>query len=327
MRTNSIVRFGGPDVLTMVDKSVPTPGENEVAIDVVAAGVNFAEILYRRGIAPHVALPFTPGIEVAGIVRAVGAKVFHLSVGQRVAALTIVNSGGYAEVAVTHAALAVPIPEALDWHVAAGMPSNATTAVMVLRDLARLQPGERVAIHAAAGGVCGALRQVDKLLGAAHVTGTVGSSDKIAYARQFGFDDVVAIDALADRNHALAKEGFDLIVDPVGGDVRTLSIGMLKPGGRLVAMGNASDASAVQVSSNDLWLSSKSVLGFNLHLLSATYPERVGQALLHAVEHVVQNRIRIDVTQTLPLEEAAQAHRKIEARQSLGKLVLDVANR
>ena len=323
MKTVSITRFGGPEVLAVIDKPVLQPGPDEVAIDVMCAGVNFAEILYRRGIAPNVALPFTPGIEVAGLVRAVGTNVRHLDIGQRVAALTIVNSGGYAEVAVTHAALAVAIPDSMPWTIAAGAPSNTTTAVMILRDLVRLQHGETVLIHAAAGGVGSMLGQVARLLGAGQVIGTVGSLEKADYAKRFGFDRILAVtDDLGEQLKAIG--GIDVVVDAVGGSVRIASLAALKPGGKLVSMGNASGAPDVPLSATDLWISSKAVLGFNLHLLSKTYPEQVGAALRFAMEQVAQSKLVVDVTDALPLEYAAQAQRQIESRQSRGKLVLKI---
>lgn len=325
MRTTSIVRFGGPEVLETLEQQAPEPGPGEVSIDVAYAGVNFAEVLFRRGVVPEVPLPFTPGIEVSGRVRALGAGVRELRVGERVAALTIANGGGYAEVAVAPAALVVPVPESVSLDVAAAFPSNATTAAMILRDVARVEPGETVLVHAAAGGVGSMLGQMARVLGAGHVIGVVGSAEKVAHARASGCHDVVLADRFESEVRALAGDGgVDVAVDPVGGAARGGSLALLGPFGRLVVMGNASGADDVPLSSNALWFASTSVMGFNLRLVSTTHPDRVRSAMRFALECIADGRLRVDVTGVLPLADAAEAHRRIEARGTTGKLVLSV---
>jgi NADPH:quinone reductase len=184
VRALVIPRFGDAEVLTVAEVPTPEPGPGEVAIDVAFVGVNYAEVLYRRGVV-DVPLPFVPGIEVAGHVRALGDGVDRrdLGVGQPVAALTIVNSGGYAEVVVTDARLVAPLPADADRRLLArlaGAPSNTTTAMLVLEQVARLRRGERVLVHAAAGGVGSQLGQAARLLGAGQVVGSVGSPAKLA---------------------------------------------------------------------------------------------------------------------------------------------------
>jgi len=162
MRAVVIPRFGGPEVLEVRDLPAPAPGPGEVTIDVAYAGVNHAEVLYRRGDV-DVPLPFTPGIEVAGHIRALGPDVTGLRAGQPVAALTTVDSGGYAEVVRVAAPLVFPLdtlaPD-LGLAVAAAFPSNTTTALLVLSTVAHLQKGERVLIHGASGGVGSVLGQM-----------------------------------------------------------------------------------------------------------------------------------------------------------------------
>ncbi|WP_370371090.1 zinc-binding alcohol dehydrogenase family protein [Catenulispora sp. GP43] len=320
MKAVVIPEFGEAEVLRRVVTAVPEPGAGQVSIDVAYAGANFAEVLYRRGVV-DVPLPFVPGIEVSGRVRAIGEGVSGLTVGQPVAALTIVDSGGYAEVAVTDAALVAPLADdgsALDPATAAALPSNSTTAFLVLDQIARLAPGESVLVHAAAGGVGSQLGQVARLLGAGRVVGTVGSAAKVEAARGFGYDEVILRDDLA------AAGQFDVVVDMVGGPARQGSLDRLAPLGRLVVMGNASGAEDVGISANELWFSNKTVSGFNLAAYSAVHPDRAGQALRRAVRAASEGTLRVQV-ETVPLEQAVETHRRIESGATTGKLVLDVA--
>lgn len=320
MTAVTIPAFGDADVLRFEQLPVPEPGPGQVAIDVAFAGVNFAEILYRRGVV-DVALPFVPGIEVSGRVRAVGAGVTGLEVGQPVAALTIVDSGGYAEVVVTAADLVVPLDGlGVGLDVAAGVPSNSTTAFLVLERVARMAPGDRVLIHAAAGGVGSQLGQVARLLGAGRVVGTVGSDDKLGVARGFGFDEVVLREDIATAGE------FDVVVDMVGGAARLASLARLGPMGRLVVMGNASGADDVGLSANQLWFSNTTVSGFNLAAFSAAFPSEAGRTLDRAVRAVADGALRV-LTECVPFERVADAHRRIESGRTTGKLVLTVGAR
>lgn len=320
MQAVVIPEFGEAEVLRETLVPVPEPGAGQVAIDVAYAGANFAEVLYRRGVV-DVPLPFVPGIEVAGRVRAVGEGVTGLKAGQPVAALTIVDSGGYAEVAVTDARLVAPLIDSasgLDLATAAALPSNSTTAFLVLEQVARLAAGESVLVHAAAGGVGSQLGQVARLLGAGRVVGTVGSSAKFEAARAFGYDEVILRADLADAGQ------FDVIVDMVGGPARQGSLDRLAPSGRLVVMGNASGAEDVAISANELWFSNKTVSGFNLAAYSAVRPDQAGEALRRAVRAAGDGVLQVQV-EAVPLHQVVQTHRRIETGATTGKLVLEVA--
>jgi NADPH2:quinone reductase len=311
----------------MTELASPSPGPGELSIDVAFAGLNYAEVLYRRGLV-DVPLPFVPGIEVAGHVRAVGEGVTGFEVGQKVAALTIINSGGYAEVAVADARLTAPLDDRLELAVAACVPSNSTTAILALERVAGLQTGEAVLVHAAAGGVGSQLGQTARLLGAGRVVGTVGNPSKLQAARAFGYDDVIVRETLADRVHELtAGRGFDVIADPVGGATRYASVDALALGGRLIVMGNASGAHDVLIPANDLWLAGKAVLGFNLAAFSAVRPEQVGAALQRAVAAVAEGRLRIHVQDVVPLDRAGEFHRLLEDGRTVGKISLSLARR
>jgi NADPH2:quinone reductase len=327
MRSIAISSFGPPDVLTPTRSTPPSPAAGQVAIDVAYAGLNYAEVLFRRGAVP-VPLPYVPGIEVAGRVRELGEGVTDLRLGDPVAALTIVGGGGYAEVAVTDRRLVASLDGPVDGReleLAAAAPSNTTSAFLIIAEVARLRAGESVLVHAAAGGLGSQVGQVAKLSGAATVVGTVSTPEKALVARRFGFDEVlVRDDALVQvASELTAGRGFDVIVDSVGGALRRSSFGALAPGGRLLVVGNASGADDVTLGANELWFASRSVQGFNLRALSETMPELVGGSLQAAVEAVLADRIKIEV-ESVPIEEITEAHRRIESGGTTGKLVLDL---
>ncbi|UUZ90976.1 zinc-binding dehydrogenase [Paenibacillus sp. P25] len=330
MRAVRIPRFGDAEVLTLNENAaVPVPGPLDVTIDVAYAGVNYAEVLFRKGVVPDLPLPFVPGIEVSGTIRAVGEQVTGLRAGQPVAALSIVNGGGYAEVVKVPSQLVFPVNgtegKEPDLAVVAALPSNVTTAYMIMSNVSRLRQGETVLVHAAAGGVGSMIGQMARKLGAGCVIGTVGDRDKIEYAKRLGYDAVFLRDEYEEQVMELTGgHGVDIVVDPVGGGMRKAALRLLKPFGRLVAMGNASDAEDVQQSMNELWFTSKAVLGFNLQQMSAYAPELVAEAGRQAIDMAIRGDIRVDVTDVLELHEAGEAHRRIEERRTTGKLVLKV---
>ncbi|MFI7193032.1 zinc-binding alcohol dehydrogenase family protein [Nocardia nova] len=318
MRAITIPEFGPAEVLRPATVDIPEPGPGQVSIDVAYAGANFAEVLYRQGVV-GVPLPFVPGIEVSGRIRAVGPDVTGLTVGRPVAALTIVDSGGYAEVVVTSAALVAPLDGLdLSLDLAAALPSNSTTAFLVLDRVARIEPGESVLVHAAAGGVGSQLGQAARLLGAGRVVGTVGSAEKIEVARSFGYDEVIL------RENVSSAGEFDIVVDMVGGPARRASLDRLRPLGRMIVMGNASGAEDVGVSANELWFTNKTVSGFNLAAFAAAYPAEAGAALRRAVEAAARGALRVQV-ESLRFDQVVEAHRRIESGTSTGKLVLATA--
>ncbi|WP_252777892.1 quinone oxidoreductase family protein [Actinoallomurus rhizosphaericola] len=307
----------------MVDVDVPRPAAGQVTIDVAYAGVNFADVMYRRGTVP-LALPLTPGIEVSGRIRAVGEGVDHLAPGQPVAALTIVDAGGYAEVVAVDARLVAPLPSEDDdlLMTAAGTPSNTTTAVMALTRAGRLVPGEVILVHAAASGLGSQIGQVAAALKPQQVIGTVGHPDKTDAARAFGYDTVLLRDQWLQDPAAAPRP--DLVIDPVGGPARAAGLDALGPDGRLVVIGNASDSAEFSVGTNDLFFTSRTVAGFSLGAISAAHPERAGDALRHAVHLVVSGEVRVDVNTVLPLDQTVEAHRRVESGATTGKTVLAV---
>src|SRR5712671_1061837 len=188
MRAIAVTAFGGPEVLQFTEVPEPQPGPGQVVIRVAYAGVNFAEIMGRRGDYHASTLPFVPGLEVSGHIHALGEGVAGLSIGQPVAAFTV--TGGYAE------------------YVAASA---------LLTDVARVQPGESVLIHAASGGVGTVAVQIARLLGAGKLIGVVSREEKREYARSFGYDDVLLQEDFAGQVRELTGgRGADVILESIG---------------------------------------------------------------------------------------------------------------
>jgi NADPH2:quinone reductase len=224
----------------IADVDVPQPGPGQVVIDVVAAGVNFIDVMARRGDPGYAdAWPFVPGLEVAGTVRALGPRVSGPPAGTRVAAF--VGRGGLAEVAVAHAGLLAEIPAGVGWTQAAAAGGAFTTAALLLEHVARVRAGEIVLVHSAGGGVGQALAQLAPLAGAARILGTVGRPERVEAARDAGYDAVLVRDA--DMASAVREKtgdrGADVILDPQGTALLEMDLEVAAPGARIVLFGNA----------------------------------------------------------------------------------------
>jgi NADPH:quinone reductase len=322
MRAVVVPQTGGPEVLEVREVPAPSPGEGEVSIEVAHAGVNYSEVMARRGDF-HVDLPFVPGLEVSGHIAAVGPGVTEFEAGQAVAALTMV--GGYAEVAVAKVPMVVPVPADVDLQAAAGFPTITPTAYALLIDVARLREGETVLVHAAAGGMGTVLGQMARYRGAGRVIGTVGSADKIPYARRFGYDIVIERAGFADAvRRETGRRGVDVVLDSVGGAVLTESLAVLAPLGRAVVFGNSSSSPAVGADSLALWLQNAALMGYSIGTLTDSAPQVVARQARAALALVAEGHVHIDVTDVFPLAEAREAHRRLEGRLTTGKLLLSV---
>ncbi|MFJ4674529.1 MULTISPECIES: zinc-binding alcohol dehydrogenase family protein [unclassified Kitasatospora] len=324
MRAVLFDRYGDPDVLTEAELPVPEPGPGQISVDVTHAGVNFAEVMFRRG-QIQVGLPHVPGLEATGTVRAVGEGVTGLRPGQRVTALTL-DGGGYAEVVLARADLTVVLegPRAIaDPALAAAFPCNVPVALGLLESAARLLPGESVLVLAAAGGVGTAAAQIARRAGASLVLGAASTVTKAKYAADFGYDEVVPYEALAelvaDRTDG---RGVDVVLDSVGGEQRAAAAGLLAPLGRQLIFGDAAQQDA-PVQPDHLWFGSRALVGYNIGDLAHRAPELVRGHLERAAELVAAGDVRVDFTE-FALADAAEAHRTLTDRSSTGKLVLRV---
>lgn len=317
MKAVQITSYAGPGALEYREVAEPEPGAGQVTIDVSFAGANYVEALFAEGLFPDLPVPWIPGIEAAGTVRALGDGVTGLTVGQAVAALTLGDSGAYGEVAVAHAHLVVPLPAGLDPAIAAAVPSNTTTALMALDRAGHLAAGEHVLVHAAVGGLGSQLGQLARHLGAARVVGVVGSEEKRRFARSLGYDEVWLRGELAGHS----AERFDVIADPVSGPGRSASLNLLRLDGRLLAVGGAAQAGDQLLSSNTIWLHSISVAGFTLGTYAAAKPAVVGEYLRRSLELVASGVLNVHVSAVVPIRSAATVLADLRRGTTVGKVV------
>ena len=306
-----------------LERDKPVPGAGEVLIRVSHIGVNFAEVQHWRGdFGEPEPEGDVPGLEAAGVIEAVGPDV-TLAAGTHVTAY-LPAFGGYAEYVAAPAAFTYPIGD-LDPVVAAGAPVVLTTAYGLLAGTGRVAAGDTVLIHAAAGGVGTVAAQIARALGASRIIGTVSSAEKAEYALQFGYDEVVLRDGFAEKVRELTGgRGVDLVLDSVGGQTRSDSIDLLAVFGRLAAFGDAGGYDDLTFELRPLWKNTRLVGGFNIGDLARRAPElvtRFGQAALDLVR---EGKVRIDVTDVLPLSDAKVALDRLRSGANRGKLILTV---
>ena len=312
MKAIQLQEFGGADAFRYVDLEDPTPGEGEVLIEVTRSGVNFADTHSTRNdyLAPQ-ELPLVPGAEVAG----------RTPDGRRVAAL--VGNGGYAEKVVVPEMLTIPVPDEVDDEQAAGALLQGLTAMALVKRCARIEPGETIAIEAAAGGTGTLAVQIAKAAGA-KVIGLASSAEKRELVESLGADATVdsrSEDLRAALLEANGGEKIDAVLHMSGGEAFDAELRALAPLGRLVVFGNASRESR-QIDSGVLLHGSKAIIGFWLvHVLARRdlAVPLVGELL----EALATGALRVTIGGVYPLSEAARAHEALEARTSTGKLLLD----
>lgn len=330
MRAVVITKHGAPEVLEVRQWPDPQPGPRDVVIDVRAAGVNFADVMARMGL--YQAAPPPPcvvGYEVAGTVAAVGAAVTSVRVGDRVMAGT--RFGGYAERAATHEENVVRLPDSMSFEAGAAVPVNYVTAAAGLLLYGNLQRGERVLVHAAAGGVGIAATQIAKRRGA-EVYGTA-SPGKHAAIQRLGVDHPI------DYTRPGWERGlpsFDLVMDAIGGASFRTSYRLLRAGGRLVCFGASAVVSGEtrnlltvlravlrmpRFNPMKLMDHSKAVIGLNLLTL---WDDRgtLGSLVRVVQELVDDGAVQPVVAQAYPFERAADGHRLLSSRGNTGKVVL-----
>ena len=331
MRAIVVSEFGGPEVLKVREVPAPQPGPGQVTIQVAYAGVNYAETMARRGgLIPKELLPIIPGLEVAGHIHALGEGVEGLHAGQPVVAF--IGSGGYAEIALAQALCTFPLDAPdnnIDLTTAAGFPTIVPTAHDLLVRVARLHQGESVLIHAAAGGVGTIAGQIAKHMGAGLIIGTVGSPRKAEYAMSFGYDRVALYDEFLQNVRELTNgRGVDIVLEGVGEPMRSHSLSALAPFGRLVIFGNASDSTGkpqdIPLTPGNFLIESKAIMGYSIGYLSQSAPHLLAATARQALDLVAHGQVRIDITDVLPLEQASEAHRRLESRDTTGKLLLRV---
>lgn len=321
-----VTEFGKPEVLKVADMEVPSINSKQVLIKVEKASVNFADVKARYGKKGKGKFPFIPGLDVAGTIEVVGADVKQFQVGQRVVAFPV--GGSYAEYVVANENLTFPIPDTLEFDVAAACPTVSFLSYKLLADLARIEKGETVLIHSAAGGVGTTAIQMAKILGAGKIIGTVGSEQKIAYAINAGADHVICYEKenFSEKVNELTDGiGANIILDSVAGRISEQSINCLAKYGRLVHFGNSS-GEAGHFKTSELHSSCRSVLGFSLGTTRKERPESLKETANQVFRYINEGLLNIKIGHYFSLEDVVSAHRLIESRQSTGKILLDINN-
>jgi NADPH2:quinone reductase len=320
MRAARVSEYGESDVLEVDDVSVPEPGPGEVRIEIRAAGINFADIMQRRGHyhgGPQA--PYIPGLEVSGVVDAVGENVGR-EVGDEV--VTMVDGGGYAEYVTADATGLFDIPEGLSFEEAAGFPVQFLTAHNCLHGWGNLEEGESVLIHAAAGGVGTAAVQLAREAGA-EVYGTASTAEKLDKAASLGCDhpinyvDEDFVEVVGEKT----DHGVDLVLDGVGGDTTARSLEALKHFGRMVVFGAASGRPG-QPQTDDILFGNQTIIGYHLGRAMTLKPMRVMEAVPELTELLEAGTLEVQFDRSFDLEHVKDAHDYIEARESMGKVVI-----
>ncbi|NVI90574.1 quinone oxidoreductase [Actinomadura sp. BRA 177] len=318
MRAIVITRTGGPEVMEPAERPVPEPGPGEVLIDVAAAGVNFIDVYYRTGAYPQ-ELPYTPGVEAAGTVAAVGDGVREFSAGDRVAWANV--QGAYAEKAVVAADQVVPVPDGVELADAAASLLQGMTAHYLTRSTYPIQAGDTVLVHAAAGGMGLLLTQVAKALGA-RVIGTASTPEKEKLAKDAGADVTMNYDGFADRVRELTDgEGVAAVYDGVGAPTFDGSLASLRPRGTLALFGAAGGA----VPPFDPQRLNKAGSVYLTRPSLGHFVAKREELLERAADvygWVASGDVKVHVGHRYDLAEAGAAHADLEARRSTGKLLL-----
>lgn len=320
MKAIRVHEVGGPDVLRLDDVPIPTPGPGDVVIKVDAAGVNFLDIYHRTGLYP-MPLPLIIGSEAAGTVSALGADVRDLKVGDPVAYAS--HLGSYAQYALVPAWKAVPLPKGISTQTAAAVMLQGITAHYLTHNTYPVKRDTTVLVHAAAGGVGLLLVQIAKHLGAT-VFGTVSTAAKEALAKQMGADEIIRyrdVDFEARVKELTEEKGVDVVYDSVGQETFAKSLNCLRPRGMLVLFGQASGPVApvdplTLLNKGSLFLTRPSLR----HYLATRGEVRERAAAVFELVRAGKLQVRID--RTLPLAEAAEAHRQLESRNVIGKVLL-----
>jgi NADPH2:quinone reductase len=312
--------LGGPEVLKLEEAPKPEPKPGWVSIKVHAVGINFADTLFRQGqylMKPN--LPDIPGLEAAGVVEAVGEGVTHVRPGMRVAAIGVKT---YAEYCTASGAQVMPLPDYVSFEEGAAFPIQTLTAYHMLYTSHQTTPGQTVLVHSAAGGVGIVAVQIAKAAGA-RVIGTVSNNSKFDLVKQYGADEVINYESQDFAEEALKltnKRGVDLILDAVGKPTLEKGLRCLAPFGHLILYGRAGGIPD-PVNLMSLFQKSTKVSGFVLYTVSSM-PDKHREGIERSFQLMKEGKLKLLIGKSFPLADAAEAHRLMESRGSVGKLVL-----
>ncbi|NKY59007.1 quinone oxidoreductase family protein [Nocardia flavorosea] len=335
MKAILMTETGTADVLKYVEVPDPVPMAGEVVIRVRSASVNFADVARRRGdrYPEPTPMPFTPGMEVAGTVAAVGENVAGLEVGTPVfGTVGRYSNGGYAELAVTQQANVIPLPPGIDPDLAAGLPAVGATATLILTEVAGLAEGETVFIPAAAGGVGSFAVQIAKALGAKTIIAGASTPEKREIALNQGAHHAIDYrrpDWPEQVRELTEGKGVDVALEMTGPKHLPTTLAALAPFGRLITYGAVTGLEGHHLDGDALTpliydpAPGQSLTGFNLGVWFALRPEVTIGALGKLMGWIAEGTITGPPIQTMPLADAAEAHRLLESGSSTGKLILE----
>ena len=316
--------YGPPESLVVEDVPSPTPRRGEAVISVKAAGVNFPDVLIIQNkyqVKPP--LPFSPGSEAAGVVKAIGEGVDHVKIGDRVMAIT--GYGAFAEEIAVDAARLLPIPDGMDFPAAAAFGLTYATSDHALRDRGELKAGETLLVLGAAGGVGIAAIEIGKAIGA-RVIACASSADKLAVCRAHGADETIdyAAEDLRERIKALtAGHGPDVVYDPVGGPYTEPALRSIAWRGRLLVVGFAA-GDIPRIPLNLTLLKGCSIVGVYWGEFSRREPQRFAESMRLLAQWFADGKLKPHVSSFFPLDRAADALTLMAERKVKGKVVLTV---
>ena len=322
MKSIQVTAFGGPEALTLVDAPTPTPKAGEALIRVAAAGVNYTDIAQRSGRRAGVVPPLIIGAEASGTVEALGEGVTEVAEGDRV--MFAMQPDAYAEYVSVKSSALVHVPADIDLVLAAAIPLQGFTAHYLLHEFRTIGPGSTVLVHAVAGGVGLLLTQYATHLGA-HVIGTTSSEEKAAKAKAVGAKDVIIYthtNFAEEVKTITGGKGVDLILDAVGKTTFPGDMEAAKIRGNIVIYGGAS-GQADPISPNSLSAKGLTISGAGLGQFIGTRADLLRRAD-DVLAGIKAGWLKITIDRTLPLEQAAEAHRLLESRTTSGKLLLTI---
>ena len=320
MNAIRVQQYGDPEVLRVDKTLIPVPGEGQALIKLHACGVNFIDVYHRTGLY-KVPVPFTPGMEGAGVVESIGTNVTEVQPGDRVAYAMAL--GSYAEYALVPGWQLVKLPDGLNYQLGAAVMLQGMTAHYLTQTTFPLKPGDTVLLHAAAGGAGLLITQMAKHQGA-RVFGTVSTEEKAKLAREAGADEIIVYtrsDFEAEVKKFTSGKGVNVVYDSVGKTTFEKSLNCLAPRGTLVLFGQSSGPVApldpgLLATKGSLFLTRPSLAHYAAAREELLY--RAGDVL----DWVASGELKVRLGKTFPLTEAAEAHRELEGRRTAGKILL-----
>src|SRR5438552_11041067 len=321
MRAVLCREWGPIDGLTIADVPSPKRGAGDVLIDVKATAVNYADALLVAGqYQTKPALPFSPGLETAGVVAACGDGVSRFKIGDRV--MAILPYGGLAEMAIAPETEAFAIPDKMSFDEAGAFPVAYISSHVAIRWQGRLEPGETMLVLGAAGGVGLTAVEIGKAMGA-RVIAAASTAEKLAVARERGADDLInyTSEKLTERVMALTNDkGADVCFDPVGGEIFDAALSSLGWGGRILLIGFV--AGIPKIPANRLLVKHRAALGSSLRYFRWHAPDKLRRSVDELLQWYAKGTLKPLVTHRLPLERGAEAIRLLSDRKAHGKVVI-----